>query len=572
MEDLLTLSDGHLIGLSGIQVFKSGLEYFQSGAVLECAFGDGRVSGVVSDGRRYNVTLRHTAVHFEGRCDCSESTDTDFCKHSVALAMQYRRELAEHTTLASGDMLDRIRAFINTLSKAELAEALRAVIEDDTSLQNRWSVKADLALNKVDSRLIRKRITAAFPYNKRLYRRGQVREYFNNASAEIELFEKQLPQIDADKALQLLDYAFQRLQRAIATIDDSHGHRLNLLDTLRRHHITALKRCDWKVDRLVKYLEELEAGTSHDFYPKIPADYANVLGSDGLQAYLKSKQDQWDALPSLSFGADWEQAHDYLKIQAHLLTEASRQHDTDSEINLLEKLCIDSKACLFLCKRLLELGKWEKLEYWLAKAQTWEHHNSAASHLPNLDLKRIASGVLMHKGQTNDALDLQWDVYQQSNLIDDYKQLMRLAELAGSTEEWKARIFRRLHKTIDDPSPGHFVQRTLNHLIELYLLEHQAEAALDLVNYHSLSYQALELLIKAFPSHADTVYPLYQKQVNLLLNQSNNHAFKEAVDLIALCKRTVKPQDEHHFQALLDTTRRDHKSKTAFLKMLSDAV
>lgn len=572
MSDLLTLSDGYLIGLAGIPVFKSGLEYFQADAVMECTHNNGHISGIVSDEKLHAVKLRHTAKHFEGQCDCPESSDTDFCKHCMALTMQYRRELAEHHALASGDALDRIQAFINSMSKTDLKEALHEIIEDDPSLHNRWSVRADLSLNKIDNKLIRKRITAAFPYNKRLYRRGQVREYFYKAGAEIELLEKQLPKLDANKALRLLDYAFQRLQRALETIDDSHGYRINLLETLQRLHSETLERCDWKTNRLVQYLEELEVSTAHDFYPKIPDNYDNALGSKGRKLYLSNKQDQWDALPPLSFGADWEQVGPYLKIQTHLLEVARCQHDTDSEISLLEKTCIDPKACLSLCKRLLELGKWKNLEYWLTEAQKWELNSRTANHVPNLDLKRLSTEVLTQKGQTIEALDLQWEVYQQSNIVEDYKQLIRLADLAGSIEAWKARVFRMLHKTIEDPSPGHFIQRTLNHLVELYLLERQPEAALDLVNYHSLSYQALELLIKAFSSEPDIIYPLYQQQLSLLLNQANNHAYKKAIDLITHCKSTLKISDEHHFSGMLETVRHEYRKIATFQSLLDEAL
>lgn len=572
MSDLLTLSDGHLIGLAGIAVFKSGLEYFQAGAVKECTDNNGLISGIVSDDKLHAVKLKHTAKHLEGLCDCPESSDIDFCKHCIALTMHYRRDLAEHHLLASGDVLDRIKAFINTLSKTDLKDALHEIIEDDPSLHNRWSVRADLALNKVDSKLIRTRITAAFPYNKRLYRLGQIRKYFYKAGVEIELLEKQLPKLDANRALRLLDYAFQRLQRALETIDDSHGHRINLLETLKRLHIETLGRCDWKINRLVGYLEELEVSTAHDFYPKIPDDFNAALGRDGRMLYLSRKQDLWDTLPPLQFGADWEQAHHYFKIQTHLLEEARSQHDTDSEISLLEKTCIDPKACLSLCRRLLELGKWKKLEYWLSEARKWEGKSGAASHLPNLDLQRLTTEVLMQKGQTIDAINLQWEVYQQSHTIEDYKQLIRLADLAGSTEEWKARAFRRLHKTIEKPSPGHFVQRTLNHLIELYLLERQPEAALDLVNYHSLSYQALEHLIKAYSSKPDIIYPLYQQQLSLLLGQANNHAYKEAIDLITHCKSTLKISDEHHFNGMLEAIRHEYRETTIFQKLLDEAL
>ncbi len=572
MNDLLTISDGHLIGLSGISVFKSGLEYFQSGHVVEYSAKAGVISGLVSGKSLYKVKLRHTAKHLEGQCDCPESSETDFCKHSVALAMHYRRQLSEHNTLASGDVLDRIRAFINSMTKNELQEALQEIIEDDRGLHTRWSVRADLALNKVDSKLIRKRITAAFPYNKRLYRRGQARQYFTKAGAEVELLEKQLPKLDAKKALQLLDYAFQRLHRALQTIDDSNDYRHNLQITLQRLHIATLARSDWNQNRIVGYLKEIEKYPAHDFYPDIPGDYTANLPEEVHRLYLNSKQEKWDSLPQLPAGASWEQLEPYLKIQRHLLKDARHKNNSLAEIALLEKICVDTQSCLVLCQRLLEVGNWDRLGFWLNKANSWDKIRSTPGQLPNLELKRLSTQLYMHQERNNDSLELQWEIYQQSEVIDDYKQLIHFANLDNSEERWKARVFRRLHKIIEDPPTGHFVQRTLNHLVELYMLERQPEAALDLVNYHSLSYQALDQLIKAFSSQPEITYPLYQQQLSLLLSQANNHAYKEAVSLIIGIKNKLKTQDQHHFDVLLDTVNREHSDKPAFKNILEEAL
>ncbi|MGS2717267.1 SWIM zinc finger family protein [Eionea flava] len=209
------ITDKQLIALAGKGAFTRGKDYFASDAVIEWNKKGTKINGLVEGSQTYTVTLHHTTTHFDGSCDCPASEGIDFCKHCVAVALAYRQEQTEQKQLESGKPLQRIEAYLNKLDKPHLQDELIALIKNDRVLREQWSLRADLALNKIDAKAIKKRITAALPYNRHYYRYPQVRSYFAQAEPTIELLVQQAPNLEVDKALALVDYSLQRLEKAL---------------------------------------------------------------------------------------------------------------------------------------------------------------------------------------------------------------------------------------------------------------------------------------------------------------------------------------------------------------------
>lgn len=297
--DNVEITDQQLIALAGTGAFYRGKDYFQDGLVDSWQKKGQTITADVQGTELYRVTLTHNSQRFEGSCDCPASEGFDFCKHCVAVAMLYRREANKQAQLGDGNVEQRIQAYLNKLDKQALAGQLLAIIANDTGLKQQWSIKADIALNKMDAKAVKKRITAAIPYNKHLHSYSQVRSYFGKVEPVVDLLEGQLDQLGPEKALPLVDYTLQRLSRALETIDDSGGFRLDVEGRLHELHSTVVEAQTWDKPRLVAYLLAIDDSTCADVYLGIPDAYAESLGDEGETLIYAEYQRRWDALPQL---------------------------------------------------------------------------------------------------------------------------------------------------------------------------------------------------------------------------------------------------------------------------------
>lgn len=294
------LSDRQLAMLAGEVAFGRGLEYYREGMVVGWNREGATITADVEGSERYRVVLKPGKRGLAGGCDCPASEGIDFCKHCVATALAYRADQAKHSRLTEGNATDRIRAYLQQMDKASLVEALESLIDSDPVLRQQWSLWADAVLGVLgvlDRKALKKRITAAFPVNRDLYRYGQVSAYFARAEAVVEQLAEQAPQLPAEQCLKLVDYALSRLGRALETIDDSGGFRFHCDPTLQTLHVQTVTRLDWSPERLAAYLFEKAFG-DEDLYPKIPGAYAQALGEAGMAAYQARLQQAWDALPA----------------------------------------------------------------------------------------------------------------------------------------------------------------------------------------------------------------------------------------------------------------------------------
>lgn len=569
------ITDKQLIALAGKGAFGRGKDYFASGAVIEWNKKGTTITALVAGSETYAVTLRHTTNHFDGSCDCPASEGFDFCKHCVAVALAYRQESAEQTQLENGKPLDRITAYINKLDNAQLKNELIGLIENDRVLREQWSLRADLALNKIDDKAIKKRITAALPYNRNYYRYAQVRSYFAQAEPTIELLVEQAPSLEANKALALVDYSLQRLEKALATIDDSGGFRLDVEETLQTLHIATLERMGWDSEQLVSYLESLEASDCSESYPAIPDAYYDLLGEEGLCLYVQHKQVIWDALPPLPPQADWDKKYPYLRLSHLLIAHAQATDDTVAEIALLEKMATEVRDCVELCERLMTLDLWPQVEMWLSKAKQWKKKSSPRPTMydRNVDIERIELKLFLHKGDLAAALQKQWEIYQVQSSIDNYKQLLDLAAQCSEREKWYNKVFATLHATIEKPDKKYFLDYKLDHLIELYLHEKKNDDALMLINKYKVSENALHAVIKAFYKHPVISMPLYQRLADMHIRRANNDAYKQGIIILLECKNSLQNQAHNNAFALMEEELRTrHKAKRNFIKYLNEAM
>lgn len=566
-DEVALLSDRQLILLAGEAAFGRGVAYYREGMVVGWNKRGATITADVEGTERYRVVLELNKRGLDGGCDCPASEGIDFCKHCVAVALAYRTDQAEQAQLTEGDATDRLPAYLQQMDKASLVEALLSLIESDPVLCQQWSLRADAVLGVLDHKTLKKRITAAFPINRDLYRYGQVSAYFGRAEAVVEQLAEQAPQLTAEQCLVLVDYALSRMARALETVDDSGGFRFHCEATLHTLHIQTVKRLGWPPEKLAAYLYDKAFGGGQDMYPEIPDVYAEALGDAGMAGYHACLQRAWDGLPELPEKAGWSEKYRYIRLRDPLLKRAEAAGDLSAMLALYRKTASDERDCLDAAELCIAHDAWDQVEPWLTKA--------ASSKFPHQqrERQRLEVRLRLHRGEAEAAAVLQWDIYQHTQQLEDYRRLVAMAAEHDLAIDYRGRAHDWLVARLDQPSepPFAWAPRAENSLLELYLFEGRLADAQALCAERRVAPNLLHQLAWAL-NDPDESLPLYLRLARSEVRMTNNQSYRNGIALLQELQGTLQTSAQRQaFAQALTQLRTEFKPKRNFIKWLNEA-
>ncbi|MGP9499178.1 SWIM zinc finger family protein [Halomonas sp. AOP43-D1-4] len=569
--DETLISDSQLVMLAGDAAFSRGVQYYQQGMVIHWDKSGSTISADVEGSELYHVALKLTKQGLSGGCNCPASEGIDFCKHCVAVALAFRAEQAKQAQRVEGDTSDRIHAYVESLDKPSLVEALLSLIENDPVLHQQWSLKSDAALGVLDHKVLKKRITAAFPINRGLFRYSQVSHYFSKAEAVIEQLAEQVPQLPPVKSLALVDYALARMDKALETIDDSGGFRFHCEHLLHTLHIKTVKRLDWPANKLADYLYEKSFGGEEDRYPPIPDAYLDVLSQASQSAYHERLQQALDELPNQAATMEWDDRYRLTRLREPLLKRAQAAGDLPAMLALYQKTISDEKDCLEAAELCIAYEAWDQVAAWLTYAAECEAKND---YRWRLERNRLEIRLKLHRGEADAAAKQQWGIYQHTQQLEDYRQLVALIEAHQLATDYRQRACDWLLKCITQPSEKmsfYQAQRAKDSLLEIYLHEGRLDDAQALCAEHKVSAHLLYQLAKSLPS-PDAQIPLYLRLVRLYVEQTNKQGYRQGIALLKELKKSLKtPAQYTAFAHMLTQLCSEFKAKRNFIKWLSEA-
>ncbi|MGL6213410.1 SWIM zinc finger family protein [Billgrantia desiderata] len=569
-DEAALLSDRQLILLAGEAAFGRGVAYFRQGQVLGWNKKGETIVAEVEGGECYHVTLTLNKRGLDGGCDCPASEGIDFCKHCVATALAYRAELGGQERSLEGDEIDRVRAYLQQLDKNSLVDALAELIEEDPVSLHLWSLRADAVLGVLDHKALKKRITAAFPINRDLYRYGQVQTFFAKAEAVVDQLAEQAPRLPPEKCLALVEYAISRMARALETIDDSGGYRFHCEATLQTLHVQSTQRLGWPAEKLANHLYGIAFGDHYDFYPEIPGAYTEALGSEGMEAYQALLQEVWDALPSLPAEAGWSEKFRYRRLREPLLKRAEARGDFVAILALHQKSATSSQDYLEIAELCMTHDAWDQVELWLARAAKAE--DKRYPHWRR-ERERMWIRLLLHRGETEVAAERQWQIYQQTQQLDDYRHLLALAEEHGLATDYRQQVHDWLTERLDQvpQNPWAFAPQAINSLLEIYLFEHRLDDALTLCADRPVNGGLLLKLAQAL-GDPDKSLPLYLRLVRSEVRNTDNKSYRRAIAQLEELHGTLDTvAQQQAFATALIELRVEFRQKRNFIKWLNEA-
>ena len=268
-----------------------GLDLADRGRVSLGSVSDGVVQARVQGTVLYRVALT-AGDNGSWSCDCPAAADGSFCKHGVAVvaaleAQDSRATPAVNPTDRQPSETERIEAHVRSLGAGALAEIVLEQASIDQQLSSRLLAAATAeAGEKVDLREWKKRVTAAFRGPGGFIEWRQASAWARGVHDMLDVLVAFLAAGHASEVATLAEHAHRRAQSAVSRVDDSGGEITEIFGVIRELHLAAAEAGAYSPKKLGKRLADLELGASLDTFHRSAIDYANVLGPDGLDAYL----------------------------------------------------------------------------------------------------------------------------------------------------------------------------------------------------------------------------------------------------------------------------------------------
>ena len=533
------------LDLAGKAAYQRGEAYYRDGRVGDLRINGNSITAEVEGTELYRVNLKHTVRVFEGSCDCPASENFDFCKHCVATSLKYLEQSQSMKVLKDSKAKDLLKNYLLSLEKNVLAEQLESLISNDKILQDDWTLKAEIAAGKLDHKAFKKRFTKAIPYNRHLYRYAQVRDYFARVELLVDKLAAFRPDFKAADILGLVDYALQRIDKALETIDDSGGFRYPSVETLNELHVEILSEIDWPAEKMANYLLEIYNATDNDFYPDIPGSYVEALGEEGLKYFTAELQVQWDELQPLADKKtseyDWETSSLYRHLQGPLLVAAKLRGDIDCLIRLKEKTVVNSRDCIEISTLCLDHDRVPEAIEWWQKAKSWQKSGRGRGDR-NETFSEQEVAILSYQKKYNEALQIRWAEYQQIPNMHSYARLVEMAELAKDSSNWYDRAVDYLNtKFAQKPNPY-----LVSLIAELHLKEQHPELALAQAKQHKLHPETLLEIIRANKDKVIEILPIYLRLAEYEVVQTKNSAYRKAIKLLKEAERLTINDEQPH--------------------------
>ncbi|MEA3405821.1 MAG: hypothetical protein U9R28_08795 [Pseudomonadota bacterium] len=563
-----------LINLAGQAAFDRGKKLFEQGKVLSIEPFKNHILATVQGTQVYGVDITHTARLFEGSCNCPASDNIDFCKHCVAVGLHIMAgDNPEATTntdknvklTAKEKQLQTIVQYFTSLTKPILEKALLEYIENQPDLRGMWLAKAETALGLIDFKTLRKKMTAAIPYNRNLFYYDQVRPYFEKVNQLTEQIEANQLSLSEEELFKLGEYGLQRLERALETVDDSGGFRFPSLGYFEALVIDGFLEIDWKSKQKIDWLLNavIQKGD-------IKPDYSNLLLSLSVseQADLITQAETlWQNLPEkIGFSSDYEL--DIYSLQTLLVKYAETQKNWPKVIDYYEKTDTSFNSQCLQLKREIDYALFSQAETRLEKLK-----QQAKSKYDQSSLYPHEVELAKQLNQPQRQSQAQWQLYQ---VTGDIKVLETLISWESNTQQ-KAHWLKQAEEFFEaklDPKKGYaWNDSPPEYLVDLYLYQDKNEQAYDII----ANYETSRHVWKKMADHPKTPFKLtwhiYRSLIETELDMTNNKAYKKALELIKeVANKTQHALDEQYLRNQLAQLRTDYQRKINFTKWLDELL
>ncbi len=559
--------------LAGTTAFRRGEEYFSVGAVGRLRATDDKVTARIEGTETYQVELRDDDGDLAYDCTCPRAADGYFCKHCVAVGLAWLAEQAAETKSKGGKAKRRdpwrdIKDHLATQSPETLIELLLDVAQRDDLLYQSLLLKAERTGGGGN---VVKAYQRAIDGATRIHGFVDWREvgtFAANIDQVVESLAELLKPDTAVTLVELAEYAIERVENALEQIDDSNGEVSGTVYGLGELHQKACAMARPEPAGLAERLFRLETTLPFNVCSFDAATYRHVLGKEGLRRYRELAEAEWRKIKP----RDSRDGHDGNRYRITRIMEQLAEASGDIE----ELVAIKSRD-LSSGYRYLEIAEIYAKARQRDKALDWaERGLKACPERPDNRLRDFLVAAYLKRKRNDEALQLTWIQFEEHPVLDHY---IKLHDVAGKLGAWPVQRARALIK-VDEviareaamTSRWKPKSSTPNYSLRMQIalweddLDAAWSAAHEGICDRSLLITLAGKLESARPGDAVS---LYRRVVPPIVEQTNNTAYGEAIELVRKIGGLMKTQKQlSQFGDYLAELRVQFKPKRNFIKLL----
>jgi len=570
---------GEIIQRASSKTYDLGYGLYASNYVSKLLIIDNQAMATVAGQFKYKVTLGNNAAgQFLASCTCPAGDYQEVCKHAIAVALkvnslsaaEFADANANDETAQDNERSELIAWFLDKPAD-ELTNIVMGFLDESEHEYDKWAVMMSDDKQALGAGDLSKLITKALP-KKQVWGWSEVRSYFAEADS---LFEMILPAIEkqpVDQQWKLNLKALVRLNTVLEGIDDSGGFRYEIEGQLNQNLSELFNQLSWSDEQKAQWIFEHFEDYKYDVFPSVPHDFditpsVNTLFLSQCAAAIEKR---------LQTGVDfddWRQKSALTRLTSVLIDQAKEQDDWQEQLRLIKLTAHDSDDYLkiaALCKARNDLLD---AEYYLKQA-----YQRANKPHEVLACKRDEIELRLELSEFKVAWVIEWQLYIDNPSFNGFKDLQTLQLKTGIIDaEFTQKVEQLLISLSDQAAKSNQgAYRFTNYpseLLDFYIDQNDIAKARSLAAKHEVkSSQLIKLAGLIMAQYPQESIDLYQKSISNIIGQSNNDAYREAINLLIKIEKNLKDASDDCtlLYDMIGTLAKSFKQKRNMMKLLRE--
>ncbi len=582
---------------AGERWFARGEAYHKQARITDLETHHDSISARVRGTDTYRVRLSCRNNRLTYNCTCPVGEDGNFCKHCVAVGLAWLSQSADKQLRSKSSL----QTFLENMDHQQLVDLIVAEASNNRRLRDKLEfAEAASVPTGPDLSVFKKAITNATRTSGIDY--YSMPRFARRLLEVIHSLRGLLEGGHAKAVVELTEYAFARLEKAIGQVDDSAGHFGEIIPELTDLHHAACIMAREDPVALARRLFEFEVNSDWEFFHGAAAVYADVLGEKGVAEYRRLAKELWSKVPALTPGdEDHERYGSRFRITSIMETLARESGNLEELIAIKQRDLSLPYAFLQIAEAYREAGHHDLALHWAEQgAASFERLDNRLSDFMAAEYHR--------RGFHDRAMMLIWEQFVERPGLEMYKHLhdhalqvklprekLRLVgkndrangrgelkpESNDQWEYWRTEALRFLRERIGPSdvksrdegipisNPWHS-RGDRSTLVEVFLWECNYEDAWEEAIAGGCSaYLWLQLADRLAEAHPARAYLVYKELIGPTVGGTNNAAYAEATRLLKkMHKLTSRLNCESDFYDYLAALRVEYKRKRNFIQML----
>jgi SWIM zinc finger len=540
-------TEADLRELAGPRSFERGLGYV--GQVADLDVTGEEITATVSGTDDYDVYLAPGDQGLQWDCSCPFGQEGFFCKHCVAVGLAVLAPDSRDQVSATRARRDGVDAWLESLSREDLAAELRGLLDGDHDLRRRFELRAaaasgdTLAIRRTTRELITPRRGGYLAYDEA--------DAYSDSVYEVAAVIDSLAKAGAgEQAIQAAREAIGELGRAFERLDDSNGSVGGAARELLAAHLRACQAAPPEPESLAHYLARLVLEDPYGIRPDL-SDYAGLLGATGLRR-LRQR--------ITAAGASTDQS---------LMESLLRAEGNLDGLVALRAASLDDYGWghLAIAQELDQADRGDE-------ALEWAQRGLSEAKRPDGRLVEYLADRYAAAGRPDEVLTLRRDRFAADGTLTGYQRLRQAATAAGRwpAEREQALALLTAKARVPPPGAGRGLDWTGPVLVDALLDDGDADAAWSAaaeIPDATSPAQWLRLADRVAAARPADALAVYRRLIEPLRAQTGDKIYERAARLLRsarACHQALGTTAE--FDRYLALFRTDQKRKPNLMRLL----